>query len=183
VTARAVATAFLVAAAAAPARAEEPPARFTFEAIATAATSVVHDVGKSSVGFRVGVGAELPSSSAGIAAAGPARLLVTGAWANGLEDGGVGVDELRLGVGARLAIHRWGIGADVEWVRLTVDQVTTSGRLAGSGLGARLLGSLDVVHVGDVSVVLSLEFALAAIGTPGSSTYVPSAQAGLGFRY
>lgn len=182
----AVALWVLLAAASAPVLAqEEPPARsskLAAECLATAATSILHDVGTSAVGVRLGLGGQ-DSAGTPWGTPGVSTWLVTLAVARGFGSRGVSVNELRLGVGARVRSGRLTFGLGAEWVRLTLDRASTYGGLAGSGLAARVLGGVDVVRFGQAALLLTLEVSLAQLGPSGSGTFVPSAQGGFGLRW
>lgn len=164
---------------------QEPTARnsrLAAECLATAATSILHDVGTSAVGVRLGLGGQ-DSAGTHWGTPGVSTWLVTLAVARGFGSRGVSVNELRLGVGGRARSGRLTVGLGAEWVRLTLDRASTAGSLAGSGLAARVLGGVDVVRWGQAALLLTLEASLAQLGPGGLGTFVPSAQGGFGLRW
>ncbi|MFT3913481.1 MAG: hypothetical protein QM704_05090 [Anaeromyxobacteraceae bacterium] len=164
-----------------------PPPEFdsrtSGELLLTAGTSVLHGVGESAWGVRLGLG------RMGIARrpwGGPGALgwLLTAAYQRGLRDGGAPVDEARLGLGVRARSGRFGAGADAELLRLSVDRASRPGALVATGAAVRLSGTFDLTEPdAPVAFVAALDVSLAGVGLFKSPSYEPSITAGLGLRF
>lgn len=74
--------------------------------------------------------------------------LITAGLSRSHTPAGLEVRGLRLGLGARAQGGRLTIGADAEWVQVEIPRVSTGGRLLAQGVGARLLGALDLLQLG-----------------------------------
>jgi hypothetical protein len=165
----------------------DPPAgagpgwRLSGEALAAVSTGVLHDVGVSSWGFRLGLGAR-EHLAPGVATRGSRWLVTVAGNASGFGPV-ASVREGRLGLGVRFHFRRVAAGGDVELVLVDVDRVSSTRPLRGTGFGARLVGSYDLVQLGDVAFLAALEASLTALGWPGAPTYWPQLQAGVGLSF
>lgn len=183
--------AVVLASSAAAARAEAPPpqaaepAGLASEVDAGFLAASLHGLALQGWALRVGLGRRLAPSEMGFLGGlgtSSVEVLFTGGLSRASTPAGLVARGWRLGAGLR---QRWGrlfAGADAEVIWLDVPRVSTSGRLSGTGLGARLLGGADLVRLGPVALAASLEVTVDGYDI-ASPSFVAAVQLGAGLRF